>query len=236
MVKVLIVDDEPAVGFFLKSIVEEIPGTAAEVLTSPLQVVPWMDRHSAQVVFLDIDMPDMNGMELARRLRQMNDNLYIVFATAHADYALEAFELYSFDYILKPFNPARVTKTMQKLQYRITREEETGNVLLLEEEGRKVVLRPREIAYLECYNHKIRVMTGHREELVVTGDLQDFENRLRSDGFFRCHRSFLVNTSYIRMVARSKYTYDIIMNTGERVPLSRRQIKPLESLIKKSAI
>lgn len=111
IVKVLVVDDEPVTGLFLKSILEQVPGVEiAEVITNSLEVAGKVDEHEARVVFLDIDMPELNGLELARSLRDKDESLCLVFATAHADYALEAFELYSFDYILKPFNEERIKK------------------------------------------------------------------------------------------------------------------------------
>lgn len=230
---VLVVDDEPGIGRFLKSILEEVPQVmVADVISNPIDILSLIDQYGVQVVFLDIDMPNRNGIQLARELREKYDNLSIVFATAYPDYTLEAFELYSFDYILKPFNKERIKKTMLKLRNNLEGNFRTVNTnLVLEKEGRKVILQPNEIIYIESRKHKIHIKTRNLTEIVVNGELYDFEDRLRSSGFFRCHRSFLVNIDCIRTISAVGYAYDIITKSGERVPLSRRQVKDLRKWI-----
>lgn len=234
VVKVLVVDDELAVGLFLKSILERVPGVeVAEVITDSLEAVQQVDHHKAQVVFLDIDMPGLNGLDLACKLREEDQDLCLVFATAHPDHALEAFELYSFDYILKPFNEERIIKTMHRIKNRFSQPDYLeDDLIIFEAEGRQIILRPKEIAFIESRDHKTRVKTQHYHDLMINQDLQSLEERLTSRGFFRCHRSYLVNTSYIKMIDRFGYSYDIILNSGERIPLSRRHLAKLKSRMK----
>ena len=231
-VKVLVVDDEPATGLFLKSILEQVPGVeVAEVITNSLKVAGKVDEHKAQVLFLDIDMPDLNGLELARSLRDKDESLCLVFATAHVDYALEAFELYSFDYILKPFNEERIKKTMQKIREGlINNEARDDNLIIIQEDERQIVLRADEIIYVESLNHKVRIVTGSYNEIIIHEDIQSFEKRISlNNSLFRCHRSFLVNTGYLRMVVRMGRSYDLLLTTGERIPMSRRRLAELKN-------
>lgn len=236
IIKVLVVDDVLAAGLFLKSILERVPGVeVAEVITDPLDVARQVDLHKAQVIFLDIDMPGLNGLDLARQLREKDEDLSLIFATAHSEYALEAFELYSYDYILKPFNEERIVKTMQRIKSRFDQsgllEEEP---IMFETEGQRILLKPKEITYIESLDHKIKVKTQHYHDLMIYKDLRSLEERLTSRGFFRCHRSYLVNTSYIKMIDRIRYSYDIVLNSGERIPLSRRHFTELKSRMKGS--
>lgn len=231
-VKVLVVDDEPAAGWFLKSILEQVPGVVvAEVITNSLEVAGKVDEYEARVLFLDIDMPELNGLELARSLRDKDDSLYLVFATAHVDYALEAFELYSFDYILKPYNEERIKKTMQKIREGlINNDSQEDDLIIIPEEGRHIVLKPREITFVESLNHKVRIVTDSNNEVIINEDIQSFERRLNiKDGFFRCHRSFIVNTGYLKMIVRFGRSYDLLLTTGERIPLSRRKLTELKN-------
>lgn len=234
VVKVLVVDDELAVGLFLKSILERVPGVeVAEVITDSLEAVQQVNHHKAQVVFLDIDMPGLNGLDLACKLREEDQDLCLVFATAHPDHALEAFEIYSFDYILKPFNEERIIKTMHRIKNRFSQPDYLeDDLIIFEAEGRQIILRPKEIAFIESRDHKTRVRTQHYHDLVINQDLQSLEERLTSRGFFRCHRSYLVNTSYITMIDRFRYSYDIVLNSGERIPLSRRHMMELKNRMK----
>jgi len=231
-VKVLVVDDEPTTGLFLKFILEQVPGVeVAEVITNSLEVAGKVDIHKAQVLFLDIDMPELNGLELARNLRDKNKNLCLVFATAHVDYALEAFELYSFDYILKPFNEERIKKTMQRIREGlINNEARDDDLIIIQEEERQIVLKPDDIIYVESLNHKVRIVTGTYNEIIIHEDMQLFENRISLNGsIFRCHRSFLVNTGYVKMIVRIGRSYDLLLTTGERIPLSRRRLAELKN-------
>jgi DNA-binding LytR/AlgR family response regulator len=113
--RILIVDDEPATGLFLQSIIKELPGVKTDIATSGKEALKKALISQPQAVFLDIDMPDINGIELAHTLAEKYEDLSLVFATAHPDHALEAFELYSIDYILKPFDQERIKRTVKKL-------------------------------------------------------------------------------------------------------------------------
>ncbi|NLT20875.1 MAG: response regulator transcription factor [Syntrophomonadaceae bacterium] len=234
IVKVLVVDDEPVTGLFLKSILEQVPGVEiAEVITNSLEVAGKVDEHEARVVFLDIDMPELNGLELARSLRYKDESLCLVFATAHVDYALEAFELYSFDYILKPFNEERIKKTMQKIREGlINNEDRNDDLIIIQEEERQIVIRADEIIYVESLNHKVRIVTGSYNEIIIHENVQSLEKSLSLNSiFFRCHHSFLVNTDYVKMIVRIGRSYDLLLTTGERIPLSRRRLAELKNLM-----
>ncbi len=230
---VLVVDDEPAIGLFLKSVLEQVPEVEVDkIITDPLDVADQVERLKPQAVFLDIDMPGLNGIDLARNLRQKDKDLCLIFATAHPDHALEAFELYSFDYILKPFNEERIKCTMQRIKDRFT-QADSDDLIIINDARRHILLRPNEIVYIESQGHKIRMVTRNHKEITSNEDIRLIEQRLKSEGFFRCHRSFLVNTSYIRMVDRFGRSYDLVLTSGERIPMSRRQLPKLKEYIQR---
>lgn len=103
--EVLIADDEQYVAVYLKKIIEKVEDVKVVAIAGDgKEAVKMVEKLRPQVVCLDIDMPEMNGIAVARELAEVYPQLNFVFVTAYPDYALEAFELYSFDYILKPLD------------------------------------------------------------------------------------------------------------------------------------
>ena len=224
--KVLIVDDEAAVALYLKTIVEQVPDTTVVTISaSGQEALRQFEIHHPQLVFLDIDMPGMSGLEVARLLSEKNENIYFVFATAYPDYALQAFELYSFDYILKPFNEERIKKTLRKIKRQTNTSSYALNkntTIMVEHEGQKIFLNPGDIHYIESQKPKVKIKTGNNA-YKITGDLKTLESQLKKHGFFRCHRGYLVNIKQIKEIAPNGYTFQIILVSGEKVILSRQK-------------
>ncbi len=127
------------------------------------ETIRQVEIYQPNVVFLDIDMPEMNGVEAARELAEMRPGLYFVFATAFPDYTLEAFELYSFDYILKPFDEKRIRQTVRRLRDKVSeelsRESQQSPGILIEVEEQKIFLNPEEILYAESRRRKVLIKT-----------------------------------------------------------------------------
>lgn len=236
--RILIVDDEAATGQYLRQVAEQIPGVkVVAVLTSGWEALELLPTLRPRLVFLDIDMPGINGLETARAMAQKDPDLYFVFATAYPDYALQAFEIYSFDYILKPFDEARIKKTVAKLIGRLNNSNprHRSDLLVLENEGEHYFIRPEDILYVESWKRKLRIRTT-RGDFVTTGDLTSLGQRLQSFGFFRSHRCYLVNIRQVNKIASTGYTYEIILKSGERVLLSRHQARTLRQMLPKKSV
>lgn len=230
--RILVVDDQPVTGCYLQKIIEEVPETkVVNVVTSAREAVQQAELHKPQAVFLDIDMPEMDGMALAHVLQEKQKDIYIVFATALPDYALKAFEIYSFDYILKPFDMERIKKTVRKLKEAISRpmlpNANADNTLRLAYNGRKIFLRIVDILFIESRQPKRIYIKTMKNAYLIRGDLNSVEQKLKQDGFFRCHRAFLVNLRQVKEILPSGHTYEIILYSGDRVLLSRKHEKNL---------
>ncbi len=219
--RILIVDDEVATALFLESIIKEVPGVVTDIVTSGKEALKKASINKPQAIFLDIDMPEMNGIELANILAEKYEDLSFVFATAHPDYALEAFRLYSVDYIIKPFDQERIKKTVRKL---ITnKSEELAEIsLTIKTKDRQIFLKPSNILYVEtCSNGNI--IKTLNKMYVTKENMGSLEKRLQQYNFFRCHRSYLVNLQYIREIFPSGRTFEILLDREEKIPLSRKQ-------------
>lgn len=232
---VLIVDDSRPSGLYLKQIISKIPGmNVLGVVTSGEDAISFAGQHTPQVVFLDIDMPDMSGLEVARRLAMAHNDLVFIFATAYPNYALEAFEIYPFDYILKPFDEKRIRKTLAKLHSSMKGRLLSGTakpeVITVQNHGETFLLDPAEILYIESRRADIVIKTASLEYR-LKGTLIDWEERLAQAGFVPSHRSYLVNLNQIKQVSRYGYTYDLLLKSGDRIPLSRSCARKIKSLL-----
>jgi DNA-binding LytR/AlgR family response regulator len=232
---ILIVDDDIPTGLYLKHIVAQVPGvTVVGVATSGLKALRIASEHKPQVVFLDVDMPEMNGLEVARRMAEWQSEIFFIFATGYPDYAMQAFELYSFDYILKPFDEERIKKTLRKLNNRLTSQKlpafNTKEVITIQTQGETCLLKPEEILYIESRRAKIIIKTL-TDRHCIKGDLHSWKEKLAPYGFMQSHRSYLVNINQIKQIAHYGSTYEFILKSGDRVPLSRNYEKQLRNML-----
>lgn len=127
MKAILIDDEKPALLQLQRLLVSDGRVTVSEGFTSVKEGLNYLSRERTDVVFLDIGMPEMNGLEAAEYIQQINPRARIVYVTAYSEYALEAFELYALDYVLKPVMPARLAKTLDRIEKLNTPGEQISN-------------------------------------------------------------------------------------------------------------
>ncbi|MFY0543483.1 LytR/AlgR family response regulator transcription factor [Brevibacillus sp. H7] len=191
-----------------------------------------VEEHQPDVVFLDIKMPEMEGVQAARMLSSRKQQPLIVFSTAYEDYALEAFKLNAVDYLLKPTEPHRLQETLQRIRKRFTDgSASTAKVskLLIEENNRFVVIEPSSIMYAVRDDRVVQIYTKG-DSYTARMTLQQLEEKLQSHSFFRTHKSYLVNLQYVsELVPWFNGAYNIIMKGPKRIqlPVSRSYAKDL---------
>lgn len=194
--------------------------------------------NSYDVVFLDIEMPGLSGLEVASRLLALKSPPRIVFATGKAGHALEAFRLAAFDYVMKPFEPERLRETVERLldegNSKARQRESIGRVYEHHEmpkmwaevaEDSWVLLDYAEILWVEATGRSVAVCTPRHRDLKVKQPLKDVESKLVPHGFVRVHKGYLVNTSKVTgMKAWFSGSYILVMGDNEstEIPLSRR--------------
>ena len=117
-IRVVIADDEEGMRMILRKMIAKAEGfTLCAEATNGQQMLELVEVYRPQVCFLDVEMPGMTGLECARAIQDMNPRTIIVFATAHDDYMAQAFEVYAFDYMVKPFKLERVMKTLERIRH-----------------------------------------------------------------------------------------------------------------------
>ena len=174
-------------------------------------------RADYDIVFMDIELPGMNGMEAARRLRQLDTQVILIFVTNMAQFAVKGYEVDALDYIIKPvqYGPLCIKLDRAAARHRAAEE----SVMVAQPTGALRVLL-RDILYIEVQGHKL---TYHTEQGVIpaSGTLQQLQERLRSKGFLRCSKCYLVNQKHIQKVQSTT----LWLSNGESLQISRLRKK-----------
>lgn len=236
LIRVLVVDDEHYSRDELKHLLGEysalqIVGEAdsgEDAIVKALQLAP-------DVIFLDVEMPKMNGMEVAKSVMELKKKPLIVFATAYPQFAAEAFRYEAIDYLLKPYDEEQLKQTIQRIEKLLAPPLENEitkplGKLAVEADGEIYYLEPKEIIYI-CREEKVSKIITTLQEFDVRTPLKELESRLTPFSFFRIHKSFLVNLTYVsRLSPWFNGAYEIeIEGREEKLSVSRNYVKALRS-------
>jgi two-component system, LytTR family, response regulator AlgR len=244
-VRVLVVDDESLARQRICSLLGDCIEPAATVLgeaANAVQAVEFLQHHEVDAVLADIHMPGMDGLTLAKTLRAMPRPVAVVFITAHAEHALQAFELDALDYLTKPVRLERLQLALQKiertmLKYKGLEVDLSEEVLVIQERGRTERVPLAQVLYLKAELKYITVRTASRS-YILEGSLSELESRYASR-FLRIHRNALVARRAVRSLEKH---HDPEEGEGWAVRLdgvdevlfvSRRQLAAVRGLVRK---
>lgn len=180
------------------------------------------DSAPYDVIFLDIEMPAMDGITLAKKLRERSEDVFLVFLTGHIEYALEGYEVNALRYLTKPVKEDKLREVLKHVMEKST----CKHQLMLKSDGEDLRLNVSDIQYFEAQNQYVMVYTTQSSHL-VRANLGDFEEQLKNDGFFRIHRSYLISLAKVMKIVKS----DVIMESGAALPISRNNVKPLKDAL-----
>lgn len=219
MIKVMIIEDEPQIRKLLRKIIEKQEGfeVVAEAGDFASAVTEYT-KYRSEVVFVDIDLNGTSGLECVKVLLELNPKLKVVFATAHSEYMANAFEIYAFDYLVKPFNVERVNKTLSRIRDNYTEKEnkETKETEHLELHKEKLLIKGKEqisfvnksdIIMIERVESATHIVTKDETYRTTIG-LGEIEEKLSPNDFMRCHKSYIINLSMISKIEPyGRWTY-----------------------------
>jgi two-component system, LytTR family, response regulator len=222
--RVLVADDEPAARRGVRQLLAAFPQfrivgecrDGAEALAS-------LDTLEPDVVFLDIQMPGIDGFELIRQ-RTLERMPAVVFLTAFDQFAIRAFEAQALDYLLKPVSEARFAATIKRLLRQLPIAASARDPGIVVATGRGIsVLRPDEIDWIEASDNYVRIWAGARSYL-HRESMNALERRVAAQGFLRAHRSALVRLGAVRELTWTASDELVaVLETGARIPISRRR-------------
>lgn len=229
-ISVIIADDEvPARAKLQRWLEEQADIQLVAQAADGLEALDQIALHKPQLVFLDIQMPGVSGLEVAAQLDEANAPL-VIFVTAHDEHALKAFELDAVDYLLKPYDKERFLRTLQRARERLasnqpaTAPQSARRLLkrLLVPQGDKLqLIATDDIIWLEAEDNYVRVHT-HNQPYLMRTSLQDLLLQL-GDSFLRIHKSCAVNLLEIASLdPLFKGDYELKLRNGQSLRLSRR--------------
>lgn len=221
--KLVICDDDPADIDYVTGLVGEWKrqtGTGVEILSFPSAealLFAWEENRDMDILLLDIEMGEMSGVKLARRLRRDGAQMQIVFITGYMDYIAEGYDVEALHYLLKPVTGERLGQVLNRAMERIRTRE---HMLWLALQDGVVRLSVYEIRYLEVMRNYTTV--HGTEDYSVKRSLNDLESEL-DESFYRIHRSFIVNLRFVKRITRT----EVILKDGTALPLSRKRYEGL---------
>lgn len=168
------------------------------------------------LLLLDIEMGDMNGMELSGKLRDKGDMLPIIFITGFSEYIGEGYDVEALHYLIKPVNKAKLFQTLDRYADR----HKADNRVILPVDDESVCVNSNDIVYLEAFGKKTHITLNSGKEIICNWGLSAVAEKLGKDFVF-CHRSYIVNIGYISSISKAEVTID----GGKKIPLSRRHYK-----------
>ena len=221
-IKIAICDDEPAQIDRLRKLLERIR-PEYEITTYREGPALLEKPVEAEVVFLDIEMPKLSGVETARRLREQGYRGEIIFLTGYPEFMQEAFEVRTYRYLIKPAKEEEVLKVFEDLE----REWSRSRRLFLNEFGLDIVVDVRDIRYVISKGHNTEVRLYDRS-FDSTKTLKEWEKVLGKEEFFQIHKSYLVSLAHIASLQANAIT---MADTGEQLPVARRRYHPLREVL-----
>ncbi|PAF23024.1 hypothetical protein CHH49_00200 [Terribacillus saccharophilus] len=232
MMTAFIVEDEPLARqelvFLLENSGEVKVVGEGSTLTKSYEAI----RNTApDVVFLDIELAEGTGLQLAEKLQQLPNSPSFVFATAYDDYALQAFELHAADYLLKPFDEQRINQCIHKLQRMIPGASEPKTPikkLPVIENERISLLDIQSILYITTQSGKTQIKTLQKL-FHLNEPLASVEKKLTVSSFMRVHRSYIVHLEQVTALEPwFNSTYNLVMEDGSKVPVSRTYVREVK--------
>jgi two-component system, LytTR family, response regulator len=236
----IIIDDEP----LARSIVIEYLMSYPEIkilaeCSDGFEGMKAIQQHQPDLVFLDVQMPKINGFEL---LELIDNPPCIIFTTAFDEYALKAFEANAIDYLLKPFNKERFDKAIQKFssnnipkinteQLQLPTNANAQNRIVVKSDGKIKIIPTQEIQYIEANGDNVKIMTNDGS-YSKNKTMSYFEQQLSSIDFVRIHRSYLVNVSLVtRIDAYDKESHLAVLSSGIQLPVSKSGYQKLKEIL-----
>ncbi|WP_034916235.1 LytTR family DNA-binding domain-containing protein [Erwinia sp. 9145] len=240
--KAIIVEDEFLAQQELSWMIQQHSALTIEAtFDDGLDVLKYLQTHQVDVIFLDINIPSLDGVLLAQNISKFAHKPLIVFITAYKEHAVDAFELEAFDYILKPYQEMRIVTMLRKVENTLAQKLQGGSdapraashTINLVKDERIIVTDINDIYYAEAHEKMTFVYT-RREAYVMSMNITEFCNRLPDEAFFRCHRSYCVNLSKIREIEPwFNNTYLLKLHDLEfQVPVSRSRVKEFRQLMR----
>lgn len=231
--KILIVDDEVLSIKRLKRLLEE---AGYKLILSAISVEESLSilekNNDIDLIFIDIKMPEVSGIELAYKILSRHENIFIVFQTAYEEYALEAFKIGAIDYLLKPYTLEDVKRVLNRVE-KFKNKKNFPRFMVKTLEGDYKIVSPQDIFYIKA-ELKESMLRTEKDYIYYPLSISKFEDKLKEYGFFRIHKSYLINVEKIdkiqtvqqsKLIFKFKGIFDNVISSKEGGKLFRDSFK-----------
>lgn len=227
MIRCMIVDDEPLAVTILENYIARTPFLElAGSYTNAFEALHMLQTEKIDLLFLDIQMPEINGLEIAESIDTFATK--VVFTTAFDQYALEGFRVDAIDYLLKPVSYPNFLHAAKKAQRLIEASGETDGYLVVKADARIVKIALKDILYIESMRDYVVIRLEDESEIKILSTLKGIEASLPKPPFYRVHRSFLVNVPKVKVLERNSIVFG-----KKQIPISESYRTEVLSLIQK---
>ena len=191
--------------------------------TSGEELVAYYQEHTLDLLFLDIYMKQLDGIETGRAIRALDKRVEIIFCTASSSYALESYDLLASGYLVKPFDPEKLRILVDRFIEARPRSEH--RYLVVKSNYNNRVIDLNDIVHVESDDKVLMIYTVDGEEIRTYGKLNDIEQKLDTPNFLRCHQSFIINMAEIKSVEDN----DFMTTTGRLIPIRKRELRKIKN-------
>jgi len=212
MITCISIDDEPLALKQINSYIAKIPYLELkESFSSALKALDYLNANTVDLMFVDINMPDLSGMEFVKSLNQAPK---VIFTTAYREYAVEGFEVDAADYLVKPISFDAFLKSVNKTHERFFSKKNKSSVkadehfLFVKSEYKIVRVDLTDITYIEGMRDYVRIHLESQKPLMALLSLSKIMTQLPAESFMRVHRSYIVNLSKINTIERNRIVFD----------------------------
>lgn len=218
-IKCVAIDDEPLALELIRKYVSNFQELeVVATFDDPLEGIAYLRDNKIDLLFIDINMPHLTGLELVGKLEEKP---LVIFTTAHKNFAVEGFELEALDYLLKPISPERFEKSIQRAieqyAFRNKQPEDTGTALFVRSEYKLVKINLRDILYIEGMEDYIKIhLLATLHPILTLMSLKEVFTKLPVDEFSRIHRSYIVANSQVHSVLNKK----VYLTNQKELPVS----------------
>jgi len=245
MIKCIVVDDEKLILDELASFIESCNAAVVGRYINPKTAIEELSNTKPDIAFLDIEMPEINGIDAAKRIIAVSPATHIVFITAYSGYALKAFGVSAIHYLLKPVNVADIKEAIDRVKnirkmskgasnaesadYVKTKPKITDRITLADKED-IIVIKTEDVLYLTSQNSITSIYTKNGV-YKTRKSLAFWEDVLKKADFIRCHKAYIVNANYIYKMIHvlGEYKELLLSYCDIRIPISRRKINDVKS-------
>lgn len=230
MLKAIAIDDEPIALEVIKSLIGELDFIAiAECFTNSLKAMSYLQKNKIDLIFLDIKMPGITGIDF---LRALPNPPMVIFTTAYSEHAVQSFELDAVDYLLKPFSLARLVKACNKAHelYELRKSSENPaahpGAIFIKSGYEQLRVSLDEILYVEAVGNYVQFVTG-KQNILSRLSMSEAEGLLPAHAFVRVHRSFIVGIKRISKLEKRTVWID-----QKEIPIGEVYLQNIEKIIK----